>query len=162
MILFSSIIKQFESEFLNRYRGKILPSHFKALGNMKLCRTTASPRMLAGYTQCDYQTYVPHSCGHRNCPHCQSHESQQWLERQLKKQVPAEYFLLTFTLPAQLRSMAWQHQRKLYALIIQSAWKTVRMFFENDPKLQGTPGAIAVLHTHSRQLDYHPVLQLFL
>ena len=27
------------------------------------------------------------SCGHRHCPHCQHHESQQWLERQLKKQV---------------------------------------------------------------------------
>jgi hypothetical protein len=48
---------------------------------------------------------VPHSCGHRNCPHCQQHESQQWLERQLQMQVPAEYFLLTFTLPAELRAL---------------------------------------------------------
>jgi len=97
MILFSSIIKQFETDFLDQYRGKILPSHFKALGNMKLCRAAASPRMLASCTECNQQAFVPHSCGHRNCPHCQSHESQQWLERQLKKQVPAEYFLLTFT-----------------------------------------------------------------
>jgi len=33
----------------------------------------------------------------RHCPHCQHHESQQWLERQLKRLVPAEYFLVTFT-----------------------------------------------------------------
>jgi hypothetical protein len=32
---------------------------------------------------------------------------------------------------------------------------TVRTFSQNDKQLQGTPGAIAVLHTHSRRLDYH-------
>ena len=57
-------------------------------------------------TGCAQQKLVPHSCGHRHCPHCQHHESQQWLERQMKKQVPAEYFLLTFTLPAEFRALA--------------------------------------------------------
>ena len=103
---------------------------------------------------------VPHSCGHRNCPHCQHHEGQQWLERQLQKQVPAEYFLLTFTLPAELRSLAWRHQRTLYALMIQCVWETVRTFAQNDTQLRGIPGAIAVLHTHSRRLDFHPHVHL--
>jgi hypothetical protein len=160
MILFSSIIKQFEAEFLDQYQGRILSSHFKALGAMKICRSSLSPRMLACCTECNQQVFVPHSCGHRNCPHCQNHESQQWLKRQLKKQVPAEYFLLTFTLPAQLRSLVWQHQRILYGLIIQSAWETLHSFSLNDKKLQGTPGAIAVLHTHSRELAFHPHVHL--
>jgi len=112
--------------------------------------------MLVGCTQCDRQLYMPHSCGHRNCPHCQAHESQQWLERQLKKQVPAEYFLVTFTLPAEFRPLAWQHQRKIYALMIQHCWETLKTFSQNDKQLQGIPGAIAVLHTHSRCLDFHP------
>ncbi len=103
---------------------------------------------------------VPHSCGHRNCPHCQHFESQQWLERQLQKQVPAEYFLLTFTLPAELRALVWCHQRLLYALMIQCVWETVRTFSQNDKQLQGIPGAIAVLHTHSRCLDFHPHVHL--
>jgi len=160
MILLSSVIKQFEADFLSQYQGKILPSHFKALGAMKLCRTSLSPRMLLHCTERDQQSFIPHSCGHRLCPHCQNHESQQWLERQLKKQVPAEYFLLTFTLPAQLRSLAWRHQRSLYALIMQSAWETLRRFSQKDKKLQGTPGAIAVLHTHSRELAFHPHVHL--
>ena len=116
--------------------------------------------MLAQCTACDSQILVPHSCGHRHCPHCQHHESQQWLERQLKKQVPAEYFLLTFTLPAELRPLAWRHQRLLYALMIQCVWETVRTFSQNDKQLLGMPGAIAVLHTHSRRLDYHPHVHL--
>ena len=160
MILFSSIVTQFESDFLAQYPGRILPSHRKALSAMKVCRTRHSPRMLAGCTRCDHRMLVPHSCGHRNCPHCQHHESQQWLERQLQKQVPAGYFLLTFTLPAELRSLVWRHQRQLYALTIQCAWETVRTFSENDKQLRGTPGAISVLHTHSRRLDFHPHVHL--
>lgn len=160
MILLSSIIQTFESEFLDQYRHCILPGHRKALAAMKDCRTRQSPLMLAHCSECDSQVFVPHSCGHRNCPHCQHHESQQWLERQLKKQLPAEYFLLTFTLPVELRSLAWCHQRKLYALMIQCCWATVRTFAQNDKQLQGLPGTIAVLHTHSRRLDYHPHVHL--
>ncbi len=107
MILLSSIIKTFEAEFLAQYQDSILPSQRKALSTMKHCRSASSPQMLAQCTECDNQAFVPHSCGHRNCPHCQHHESQQWLERQLQKQVPAEYFLLTFTLPEELRTLAW-------------------------------------------------------
>lgn len=69
---------------------------------MKACRTSHSLSMQAQCTACDRQIFVPHSCGYRNCPHCQYHENQQWLERQLKKQLPVDYFLLTFTLPEEL------------------------------------------------------------
>jgi hypothetical protein len=64
------------------------------------------------------------------------------------------------TLPQELRSLAWHHQRTLYALMIQCVWDTVRTFSQNDKQLQGTPGAIAVMHTHSRRLDFHPHVHL--
>ena len=160
MILLSSIIKTFEADFLAQYHNSLLPSHRRALAAMKDCRTSASPQMLAQCPDCDHQVLVPHSCGHRHCPHCQHHESQQWLERQLHKQVPAEYFLVTFTLPQELRALAWQHQRTLYDLMTRCSWETVRTFAHNDPQLHGTPGAITVLHTHSRCLDYHPHVHL--
>jgi len=156
MMLLSSIIQTFEAEFLATYQNALLPSQRKALTALKLCRTTQSPVMLAQCDGCEKQIFIPHSCGHRNCPHCQHHESQQWLERQLQKQVPAEYFLLTFTLPAELRPLAWQHQRTLYDLMIRCSWETLKTFAQNDPQLQGKAGAISVLHTHSRRLDYHP------
>lgn len=160
MIRLSSIIETFEAEFLAQYDNVLLPRHRQALAAMKQCRTMLSPRMQAQCVECDEQVFVPHSCGHRNCPHCQHHESQQWLERQLKKQVPGDYFLVTFTLPAELRSLAWSHQRTLYALMMQCSWETVRSFSLNDKQLRGIPGAIAVLHTHSRRLDHHPHVHL--
>jgi len=160
MMLFSSLIRQFEQDFLSQYASQILPSHRKALSAMKICRTQYSPRMRAICCECDHQEYVPHSCGHRNCPHCQAHESQQWLERQLKKLVPAEYYLVTFTLPAEFRPMAWRHQREIYSMMSQCCWETLRSFSENDKQLQGTPGVISVLHTHSRCLDFHPHIHI--
>jgi hypothetical protein len=102
MILLSSIIDQFETDFLKTYQGQVLPNQLKALKALKICRTKFSPVMQVNCVDCDHQTYVPHSCGHRNCQH---HESQLWIENQLKKQVPGTYFMITLTLPAQLRAL---------------------------------------------------------
>ena len=78
----------------------------------------------------------------------------------MQKRVPAEYFLITFTLPAEFRALAGAHQGVLYDLLMRCSWETVRTFSQNDKQLRGTPGAIAVLHTNTRQLDYHPHVHL--
>ena len=160
MILLSTIIGLFEAELLAQYQDRLLPSHRAALAAMKNCRTSASPMMLAQCTDSDHKILLPHSCGHRSCPHCQHHESQQWLERQLQKLVPGQYFLVTFTLPAAFRALAFANQSTFFSLLIQCAWQTLSTFALNDKQLQGTPGAIAVLHTHSRRLDFHPHVHL--
>jgi hypothetical protein len=160
MIRLAKVIETFEADFLAQYRDRLTSAHYRALAAMKQCRTEASRKMQVKCTGCEHQMLVPHSCGHRHCPHCQHHESQQWLERQMKKQVPAEYFLLTFTLPAEFRALTWAHQTVVYELLMRCGWETVRTFSQNDKQLQGTPGAIAVLHTNTRQLDYHPHVHL--
>ncbi len=152
----SSLITQFESAFLDEFRARLLPSHYKALQAMKICRTKHSPVMQFHCGDCGHKELIPHSCGHRSCPHCQHHESQQWIERQCDKQVPADYFMITFTLPKQLRPLAWQHQRKIYNLLFQCTWETLNTFSQNDRDLQGSAGVTAVLHTHSRELALHP------
>jgi hypothetical protein len=160
MIRLATVIDTFETDFLAQYRHRLTPDHYRALAAMKQCRNQASPMMLVQCTGCAQQKLVPHSCGHRHCPHCQHHESQQWLERQLQKQVPAEYFLLTFTLPAEFRALIFAHQSVIYDLLMRCTWDTVRTFSQNDKQLQGTPGAITVLHTNTRRLDYHPHVHL--
>jgi len=160
MIRLAAVIETFGADFLAQYRDRLTADHTRALVAMKQCRTQASPMMQVECTGCEHQKLVPHSCGHRHCPHCQHHESQQWLERQLKKQVPADYFLLTFTLPAEFRPLAWAHQHVVYDLLMRCCWETVHTFSHNDRQLQGTPGAIAVLHTNTRRLDYHPHVHL--
>ncbi len=156
MIRLSSVIEQFEDNFLHQYGHRLLPSQRQAMAAMKACRNRYSPLMRAHCEPCDSDQYFPHSCGNRHCPHCQHHESQQWLENQCRKQLPVNYFMITFTVPAQLRHLFFRHQRHCYALLFDSVWDTLQTFTRNDSKLKGTPGVIAVLHTHSRALDYHP------
>ena len=158
MILLSSIIEKFEGRFLDKYKTAILPSHRKALQAMKMCRKEHGPHFLAQCTniECLQYTYIPHSCGNRNCPHCQNHESQQWIENQLNKHLPVKYFLITFTLPEQLRDITWKNQKLIYSSFFICVKETLQTFSKNDKKLQGTAGFTAVLHTHSRRGDYHP------
>jgi hypothetical protein len=116
--------------------------------------------MVLECTGCHNLVSLPHSCGHRSCPHCQHHESQQWLERQKAKLLAVDYFMVTFTVPAQLRGMFWANQRIAYDLLLKTAWQTIDCFARRDHQLQGRAGAHAVLHTHARNLDYHPHVHL--
>ena len=156
MILLSSIISEFEERFFSEY--KTLPSHKKALHAMKECRKHHSPYMIAQCTNehCLEHSYIPHSCGHRNCPHCQNHESQQWIENQLNKRLPAQYYLMTFTLPKQLRDLAWRNQRSVFDILFSAVNELLQTFTQNDKKLHGAAGFTTVLHTNSRRLDFHP------
>lgn len=155
MILLSELIREYYPALVAKHGQALLPGHHAALSAMQTCRTEHSRVMLAKCVDCDYQTLYPHSCGHRLCPHCQHHESQQWIERQRRKLVPADYYMITFTLPAQLRSLAWKNQTLIYSLFFKLAWDTLKTFGLNDKKLNGKLGATGVLHTHSRELNYH-------
>lgn len=109
MIRLASVFAAFEADFLAQYANQISAEPLRALAAIAQCRTQASAKFEVQCTECDHQVVIPHSCGHRLCPHCQHHESQEWLERQVQKRLPAEYFLLTFTLPAEFRDLARAH-----------------------------------------------------
>jgi hypothetical protein len=112
--------------------------------------------MVLACAGCHQHRGYPLSCGHRSCPKCQNHETGRWLARQQAKLLPVEYFLVTFTLPRELRALAWRHQRQFYALLLTLAAKTLKDFGVNPELLGADIGLTAILHTHSRRLDYHP------
>ncbi len=156
MILLSTIINRFEERFRDKYHHTITPDHESALAAMKTCRHYDGPQMLVRCGDCDETSYVPHSCGHRICPHCQNHENWQWIENQLGKLLPARYFLITFTLPSQLRALTQRHQEEIYPLMFECMQKTLKSFTKNDRLLGGKAGFTTILHTHSRRLNFHP------
>jgi hypothetical protein len=158
----SSVIERFSSDYFRDYKDSCLPSHRHALARLKDCRSEHSPMMKLTCTDCEKAHYLPHSCGHRHCPHCQQHDSQACIDQQLKRRVKGKYVMITFTVPAQFRALFYAHQRKLYSLLFATVWETLQTFSQNDKQLQGTPGAITVLHTHSRRLDYHPHIHVIM
>ena len=109
MIALADVIDRFAGDHRRRYGHTLTPERAQALSAMQHCRRRMAPQLLVACPDCAEQRLIPHSCGHRLCPHCQHFESERWLERQRRLQVPAEYFLLTFTLPGELRPLAFRH-----------------------------------------------------
>jgi Putative transposase/Transposase zinc-binding domain len=154
------LIAQYQCAFRSHYASRLLPGHLNAIGAMLRCRTPDSGQMLLHCSQCTEQFWRPQSCGHRSCPKCQNHAASQWLDRQQAKLLPVEYFMVTFTLPHELRAFAWRHQTTLYQLLFATAASTLKDFGLNPKQLGAEMGMTAVLHTHSRRLDYHPHLHV--
>lgn len=150
------IIQQYKSTFLAKYGSRLLPGQRQAIDAMQRCRTPDSGELYLQCTQCEQSHWHPMSCGHRSCPLCQNHEVSQWLDRQQKKLLPVEYFMVTFTLPYQLRAQVRKNQKTLYTLFFACVISTLKDFGLNPKNLGVDMGMTAMLHTHSRKLDYHP------
>lgn len=153
----ATLIEQFEADFLTHYGDRALPGARRALSAMKHCRDTAAPHLLAGCAQGQASVLIPHSC---RCPHCQHHDSAQWVHRHCQRLLPVDYILVTFTQPRSLRPLAWAHQHPIYGAMLHCAWQCLAQFARNDATLGVHIGATAVLHTRSRRCDYHPHVHL--
>ncbi len=156
MIRLAEAAEAFLPELEAQYAEQLLPGHRNALSAILRCRTEESGTATIHCNDCESDDSFPLSCGHRFCPQCQNDAVEQWLQRQRAKLLPVDYYLVTFTLPAQLRCLVYSRQREAYDLLIKLAWQTLSEFGLNDKALQGRIGATAVLHTHSRALNFHP------
>ena len=157
MIRLAEVAAAFLPDLQAQYGNRLLPGQRNALSAILRCRTAEACGTAAIHChECEHEDSFPLSCGHRACPQCQNEAVEQWLGRQRAKLLPLDYYLITFTLPAQLRALVYSNQRKAYDLLIKLAWQTLSEFGLNDKTLQGKLGATVVLHTHSRALDFHP------
>jgi len=152
----ASIIHQYKDAFIAKYGDTVLPGHLKAINAISNCRTPASGALYVGCSNCSHTEWEPLSCGHRSCPQCQNYEASQWIDRQQGKLLPVPYFLITFTLPYELRSLTFFNQRLMFSFLFLCVASTLKDFGLNPKKLGAEIGMTMVLHTHSRKLDFHP------
>ena len=158
----ASIINQYYDAFIAKHADTLLPGHLKALNAIRRCRTPDSGEVFVQCTECGQTEWRPMSCGHRSCPKCQNHEASQWIDRQQIKLLPAPYFMATFTLPYELRPLAWYHQKEVYPVLFTCAASTLKDFALNPKNLGAEIGMSMVLHTHNRKRDYHPHIHVVL
>jgi len=156
----TSLIHQYLPTLKAKYSDRLLPGHLKAIGAIQRCRTPDAGQIQLQCTDCAETQSHPHSCGHRSCPQCQNHATSLWLDRQRTRLLPVEYFMVTFTVPRELRSLAWCNQTVMYNLLFAVASSTLKDFGLNPKHLGADIGMTAVLHTHTRRLDYHPHLHV--
>lgn len=143
-----------------RVGARLPPGHARALRDLAACRTAA----LGGHvTQCDHcgqQVHAYHSCRNRPCPKCHRNQTERWLAHQRARLLPCPYYLLTFTLPADLRPLARAHPKKIYGLVMRTAAAAVQTLARDPRYVGGRVGCLAVLHTWTRALLYHPHVHL--
>jgi hypothetical protein len=119
MIRLADIVDQYRDDLNAQYGGRLLPSHQRALDAIAQCRTTAIGTSTWRCDDCEAVKTIPLSCGHRSCPTCQHHASCDWLDRQLDKSLPTVYYMITFTVPAQMRDTFYRHQSVMYTLLFK-------------------------------------------
>lgn len=150
------IVLHYRDRFVARYGNSLSADQRSALNAIGGCRQGQYGDLLLNCQACHQPAEIPRSCGHRACNQCQSHSTEAWLDRQRQKQLPVNYYLATFTLPAELRSLAKAHPKTVYNLLIQCAVTTLKTFGLNKKGFAAELGLCTVLHTHTRRLDYHP------
>lgn len=150
------ITQRYRNRFLEKYGQSLTAPQWSALNAIDGCRQGQYGELEWECSGCHHHQRTLRSCGHRSCNQCQNNSTQDWLDRQQQKLLPVTYFMATFTLPQQLRELAKSNQQAVYNLLMTTAVDTLKTFAQNDSTLNGELGCCAVLHTHTRRLDYHP------
>jgi predicted RNA-binding Zn-ribbon protein involved in translation (DUF1610 family) len=139
---------------------RLLPSQARALRDLAACRTAACGGHLTQCTACGGQVSRYHSCRNRHCPKCGGDETARWLERHQPRLLPCRHYLITITLPSAVRALAFGHQAVVYGALMRCA-AAAQQTLAADPQFVGASlGCIAVLHTWTRALRYHPHVHL--
>ena len=155
MIPLAEVLRRHWPAYELKYRARLLPSHRRAVSAILSCRTPALGGQLYR-CDCGKELYAYHSCNHRACPRCGQADATEWLNRQRRKLLPVPYYLVTFTVPAQLRKVIRSNQRALYPLLLRESAAALQDIARDHKDLGAEIGLLAVLQTWTRDLRYHP------
>ena len=150
----ADIFRRFGPAYL---RDHALPNAAaKALRAAIACRTAALGGHLDVCAGCGFSKPSYNSCRDRHCPTCQGQAAARWIETRMDRVLPTHHFHVVFTLPSELRPLALANGRIVYDLLFDAASATLLELGRTH--LGATLGITAVLHTWTRQMDFHPHL----
>jgi hypothetical protein len=143
--------------YLAAFGDRMPANHRKVIHAICNCGTGAFGQHGFACDGCGKYHVVDSSCGNRHCPACQAGKSDDWLQKQLEKALPVNYFMVTFTVPAELRALIRANQKAAYAALFKAASGALKKLAK-DPRFVGCDlaGFTGILHTWTRQLEYHP------
>lgn len=154
----TEIFRNFGLEYIHRFPD--MPKiHRKVISAINNCRSGKYGVAIYECAGCHSHHHVGCACGNRHCPQCQHHKTRDWLNNQLARLLPVSYFMLTFTVPEQIRSFCRSNQDATYKALFKAASGAIKKL-AMDQRFIGTnmPGFTGVLHTWGRTLQYHPHL----
>ncbi len=126
----------------------------KTAAHILACRTGRLGGHIAVCDTCGHTHFAYHSCRDRHCPRCGNLDQALWAEAQLEHLLPISYFHLVFTVPASLRPFFAGQAR---ALALNALFAAASQSILEASQTRGLrPGILAVLHTWTQQLKFHP------
>jgi hypothetical protein len=152
----ADIFGLYGAQYLERFGRDMLPSHRRALRDLRDCRTATMGGKLYVCDHCGREHYAYHSCRNRACPKCHGKDTEAWLDNRRQELLPVPYFHLVFTIPNELRDLVRRHQKALYPALIKAAAKALIKLAADPHYVGGQVAVMAILHTWSRTLVYHP------
>jgi hypothetical protein len=155
VISLAQVLRRHWPAYERKFGARLLPSHRRAVQAIMSCRTPALGAQLFG-CGCGRRELVYHSCNHRACPQCGHADATEWLERQRRRLLPVIYYLVTFTVPEELRQIIRSNQKSLYALLLRESAGALLDVGRDHKDLGAQLGLLAVLQTWARDLHYHP------
>ena len=156
VIEIADVFRRFADEYLSAHGASMPPSHRRVIADIQACRTEALGGGLWRCNQCATEVFSYRSCKNRSCPKCHTDQTERWLAARKAEMLPTRYFHVTVTVPEELRDTLRANQRDGYALLMKAAGEAI-IELARDPRHVGaTVGVLAVLHTWTQQLLYHP------
>lgn len=155
----ADILRQHWTSYVQAHRSQLTGAHHRAVRRVLACRTPELGGRLyqCTNTACGQKHYAYHSCNHRNCTQCGARDQQLWSAKQEAKLLNVPYFLITFTIPAPLRSLCLHQPKILYNLLLKCSAQALTDVTATKLKCPDLKLAItSVLHTWGRQAQHHP------
>ena len=155
----SEVLRRFLPDFL-RERPALSQAQRRAIFAINHCRTPVMGGHLHACGECGIREFAYHSCNHRSCPLCGRGATFEWVDRELAKRIEAPYFMVTFTLPEELRALFFSPAaRDVYQLFFAAAAESLTDTLAS-PRWLGaeSSGFTMVLHTWNQRLLFHPHL----
>jgi hypothetical protein len=139
-------------------RGHVSLDQMKVMTAIERCRTAALGGHVARCENdaCGHTVIAYNSCRNRHCPKCQGAAAREWLAAREAEVLPVGYFHVVYTLPAELRDVAYQNKRVIYDLLMKAAAETTLTIAADPKRLGARIGITAVLHTWGSALTHHP------
>ncbi len=157
----ADVLREHWASYSRAHSPHLAGAHYRAVRCALACRTPGMGGRLYKCDGCRSHHYAYHSCNHRSCPQCGALDQQIWSAKQEARLLPVPYFMVTFTLPAELRALCHAHPKILYDLLLRESAGALR-----DVIATKTGGARAgfttVFHSWGRQMQQHPHLHVII
>jgi len=143
------------TEYRSKYKDRMLPSHLMAMQDIEQCRTKSKGGHVYLCNDCSKPHYSYHSCKNRHCPKCQNDSAEIWLSEQQKLLLPVDYFMVTFTLPEELRAVSRSNQKTVYDILFETSAAALKKLALDSRFIGGHIGMVGVLQSWARDMSYH-------